>query len=130
MDSGRKNAALQQRGEQFKLFQQSVNGDSQPIPVPTDGRPAGGLGAVTPDGQWVAVHAQMPRTFQIDMIPLVPDKKIYTFLAPNGADVRNLSFSSDGNWAAIFQMKQVDTNCMPLLSQVTEAAGRFQRTAR
>ncbi len=94
-----KTLLYEQRGEIFKLYEQSVNGDSQATLVPTDGRPTGTIGSVTPDGQWVSVHAQMPRNFQIDMIPLVPDKKIYTFLAPN-ADARDLSFSPDGKWAA------------------------------
>jgi Tol biopolymer transport system component len=85
--------------EPVKVFRLPLDGHQTATALDTQGVEESEIEAVSPDGKWVAVSRQRPRTFQIDLIPLDGSSHIQDLIAPK-ADAFDLTFSQNGKWIA------------------------------
>ena len=81
----------------IKIYRQSIDGNTAATPLPTEGVEESDLEAVSPDGKWLGVSKQAPRTFRIELVPVAGESPGRVLLAPNG-DAFGLAFSPDGRW--------------------------------
>jgi eukaryotic-like serine/threonine-protein kinase len=82
----------------FTIFRQSIDGNTAARDLHAEGVDEGDLDAVSPDGKWLAVSHQKPRTFRITLVPIVDGLQPRVLLDPPKADVFALTFSPDGKW--------------------------------
>jgi len=78
------------------ILRKSAGGDSEAEPILADGI-FRGLSAVSPDGQLLATATQVPRDFRVELLPLKPDGKPYSFIAQD-SNARAGFWSPDGKW--------------------------------
>ncbi len=85
--------------EPVKVFRQPLDGHQAATALDPEGVEESEIEAVSPDGKWVGVSRQRPRTFQIDLIPLEGSSHSQVLIAPK-ADAFELTFSQNGRWIA------------------------------
>jgi serine/threonine protein kinase len=87
----------QESASPFRIYRQSTDGNSEATALQAGVQQEADLETVSPDGRWLAVSMQHPRTFQINLAPLAQGLESRVLLAPK-ADARGLTFSPDGKW--------------------------------
>jgi Tol biopolymer transport system component len=98
-DESAKSVFYGELTERFKIYRQPVDGHTTATELPLDSSDDADLESVSPNGKWLGISRQQPRTFQIDLVPLTPELKGRTLFAPK-ADASGLTFSADGKWIA------------------------------
>jgi serine/threonine protein kinase len=86
-------------GETFKIYRQTLDGHSVPTDLNTEGVDDSELESVSPDGKWLGISRQQPRTFQLELVPIADRGHTRVLFAPK-ADAFGLTFSPDGKWIA------------------------------
>ena len=80
------------------ILRKSANGSAEPEQIFSDTL-SHEIDTVSPDGQTLVLDTQIPRDFQIDLLPTQPAAKLSPFIVQD-SNARFSSFSPDGKWLA------------------------------